>query len=254
MRLFIIRHGQSHNNLVDFESTSHEEYIRRRHADPDLTPLGWRQAEAVATHLATATTVDHLPGYDPYPAAGYCITRLFCSPMRRAMQTAQPIAREIGVAPEIHVDIYEFGGMYTGDYQKPETCVNYPGMTPSEIESEFPGYIIPDSITNNGWYSGSHELHETSLLRIKRAASFFHELAAESNRQHEKHEHVAIVVHADFSNFLLQELLGHSETKRLAYLFHNTSITMLEFVPSGSIRVGYVNRSQHLTADVYAEA
>lgn len=259
MRLYIIRHGQSHNNLVDYEAKSHEEYIRRRHADPDLTPLGWRQAEAVATHLSTATTAEYFASYNPFPKDGYGITRIFCSPMRRAMQTAQPIGREIGVAPEIHVDIHEYGGMFTGDHHHPETCVNHPGMTPSEIESEFPGYIIPGSITEKGWYSGTHENYKRFQERIKRAANFVRNLAAESNQRTQlsegnSHEHVAIVVHADFIDHLLKELLDHPEQPNFGYSFFNTSITMLEFTPSGRIRVGYVNRCEHLTASVFADA
>lgn len=253
MRLFIIRHGQSHNNLVDFNSTSHEEYIRDRVPDPDLTPLGWRQAEAVATHVATAITVDHVSGYGMFDGPGYGITRLYCSAMRRAMQTAQPIAKAIGVDPEVNVDIYEFGGMYSGDYLKPETVANHSGMTPSKIASEFPGYIIPDKITEEGWYTDGHESYDRFAARIKRVAKFLQEMAAESNSKHESHEHVAIVVHADFIDHLLKEMLGKSAQPNFVNLFHNTSITLLEFASTGRIRVGFVNRSEHLTAEVFAD-
>jgi len=173
--------------------------------------------------------------------------------MRRAMQTAQPIAKAIGVNPEINTIIYEFGGMYVGDHHKPEACINHSGMTPSQIEEEFAGYIVPDTITEDGWYSGGHEGYEKFLARIKRAAEFLHKLAAESNHQHESHEHVALVVHADFINHLLQELLGPTGQSDYGYLFHNTSITLLEFMLTGRIRVGYVNRAEHLTADVFTE-
>jgi len=254
MRLFIIRHGQSHNNLVDFNAVSHEEYVTSRLPDPDLTPLGWRQAEAVAQHVATAKTVDHAAGYGIFDRPGYGITRLYCSPMRRAMQTAQPIGKAIGVDPEINVDIYEFGGMYSGDHHEPEKCLNHPGMTSSEIEKEFPGYIIPATITEDGWYKEGHESYEYFTDRIKRAARFLQKMAAESNSTHQTHEHVALVVHADFIDHLLKALLEQPVQPNFSYLFHNTSITLLEFSSTGRIRVGFVNRSEHLTEDVFTES
>lgn len=59
-----------------------------RHGDPiydpdSLTPLGHRQAEAIGRRLAR-----------------YGVDRIFSSPMRRAIQTAQPTAELLGLAIE----------------------------------------------------------------------------------------------------------------------------------------------------------
>ena len=100
MELFLIRHGQSANNaLAD---------MTLRVEDPLLTPAGELQAERAAQHLAARR---HLHA-DARDAARPILDQLYCSPMLRAMQTARPIARALGVPYEVWVDIHEIGGIY----------------------------------------------------------------------------------------------------------------------------------------------
>ncbi|MCB0968380.1 MAG: histidine phosphatase family protein [Ilumatobacter sp.] len=60
-------------------------------ADPDLTEDGHRQAEHLAAYLAT----------EPIHA-------VYTSPMRRARQTAEPLARALGVEPVVVDGVAEF--------------------------------------------------------------------------------------------------------------------------------------------------
>lgn len=69
MRLILVRHGRP--NEVDPAVPG----------DPSLNPDGWRQARAVAQLLA-----------------GEGVTRIVASPMRRARETAQPLADRLGLA------------------------------------------------------------------------------------------------------------------------------------------------------------
>jgi len=73
--MILMRHGQSEFNL-HFSATKVDPGIE----DPRLTPLGQAQAEAAAQALA---------------AAG--IRRILASPYTRAMQTAAPLARTLGL-------------------------------------------------------------------------------------------------------------------------------------------------------------
>ena len=73
--MILIRHGQSEFNL-HFSATKVDPGI----PDPKLTPLGQAQAEAAAQSLADAG-----------------ITRIIASPYTRAMQTAAPFARRLGL-------------------------------------------------------------------------------------------------------------------------------------------------------------
>jgi broad specificity phosphatase PhoE len=73
--MILLRHGQSEFNL-HFTQTRRDPRIK----DPRLTPLGRRQAEAAAAALADER-----------------IGRIIASPYTRALETAAPIARALGV-------------------------------------------------------------------------------------------------------------------------------------------------------------
>ncbi len=73
--MILLRHGQSEFNL-HFTETRRDPGIR----DPALTPLGHQQAAAAAEALRSEG-----------------ITRILASPYTRALQTAEPIARALGV-------------------------------------------------------------------------------------------------------------------------------------------------------------
>jgi broad specificity phosphatase PhoE len=97
MELYMIHHGQSTNNALSDP--------RSRVCDPPLTELGRRQAEIVAQHLATGTRP--VPWEENFRNRSGCgITRLYCSPMWRALQTAQYIGQTLGLAPQVWIDIH----------------------------------------------------------------------------------------------------------------------------------------------------
>lgn len=73
--MILLRHGQSEFNLL-FTQTRKDPGI----ADPVLTPLGHEQATAAAVALASED-----------------IRRIVVSPYRRAIQTALPTARRLGL-------------------------------------------------------------------------------------------------------------------------------------------------------------
>ncbi len=73
--MILLRHGQSEFNL-HFSATRRDPGI----PDPKLTPLGLQQAEAAAEALA-----------------GEGLRRILVSPYTRALQTAAPIARRLGM-------------------------------------------------------------------------------------------------------------------------------------------------------------
>ena len=82
---------------------------------------------------------------------GYGIERLFCSAMHRSLQTAKPVSAALGLDPEVWVDIHESGGIFLNHYDE-RGIVGYPGMTREEIAEEFPNYLLPEEITDHGWW------------------------------------------------------------------------------------------------------
>ena len=73
--MILLRHGQSEFNLA-YTATKRDPGIH----DPRLTPAGHAQAEAASAALA-----------------GEGLRRIVCSPYTRALQTAAPIARALGL-------------------------------------------------------------------------------------------------------------------------------------------------------------
>jgi broad specificity phosphatase PhoE len=71
MTIYLARHGQDFDNLQG---------LLNGRRDRDLTPLGYGQAKQLAENLA-----------------GKGISRIFCSPLKRACQTAKTVADSLGI-------------------------------------------------------------------------------------------------------------------------------------------------------------
>ena len=238
MDLFIIRHGQSGNNALPD--------IRDREVDPPLTNLGERQAELLAEHLASGESHDLITadaGNTRYETRqGFGITSLFTSPMYRSLQTVQPISRSLGLEPKIWVDIHEEGGMYL-NHGGDEGRVGYPGRSRSEILSEFPNYHLPTSFNDAGWWNKDHEDPSSLLIRATKVAEQLHDIASNEDR-------VAIITHGGFMNALLKALFGQISQEQTYYRHHNTAISRISMDASEAAEVGYLNRIDHLSADL----
>jgi broad specificity phosphatase PhoE len=97
-RLLLLRHGQT-------EYSAQRRYSGR--ADPELTDLGLAQAAAVAAGIRA------MEGTDQVSAA-------LCSPLRRARQTAAPVAAALGASVTEHqglleTDFGEWDGLTFGE-------------------------------------------------------------------------------------------------------------------------------------------
>lgn len=235
MELYIIRHGQSTNNaLADRED---------RGCDPPLTNLGRHQAERLAHHLATEMQRVS-PRTRGYQERGYGITHLYCSPMWRALQTAQPVGKALGLAPEVWIDIHEWGGIYL-DHGEPEGIVGYPGRTRSEMLDEFPNYTLPDGITEAGWWRRDQEDRAQCTARAIKVADALRE-QSEAGAD----ERIAIVTHAGFSGLLVKALLNHLLGPDVWYHYYNTSISRVDLLSGEPLHVRYLNRADHLPPEM----
>ncbi len=223
MELFLIRHAQSTNNILDDE--------RLRTMDPLLTELGVQQAELLAEHLART-----LPLHDGRP------TRLYCSAMWRALHTASIIARATGLRPEVWVDIHEHGGIYM-DYGEDGGVVDYPGKTRSEILTAFPEVILPPEVTEEGWWHGGREELEACYMRAAR-------VAAALRARLPSEERILMISHGGFLNSLLKRLFEQEVEWPIFYHHANTAVTYLTFSAEGHLDVCYLNRVDHLLPEM----
>jgi broad specificity phosphatase PhoE len=227
MELFLIRHGQSTNNaLTDWT---------QRVEDPLLTTSGEQQAHHTALHVAAGLHL-HPTARD---AARPVLDQLYCSPMIRAMQTADAIARVVGLAPEVWLEIHEVGGIYLdhGDRK-----VGYPGRTRSELARRFPQCILTPELTERGWWNRDFEEAHVGHDRAANVARTLRERAATDAR-------VGLVSHGDFLNALLKALGGQPADAGIYYEHRNTGITCVDLSPQGG-RVRYLNRVDHLPEEL----
>ena len=233
MELYVIRHAQSTNNILTDS--------RDRVCDPPLTELGQRQAKIVAHHLANGLNPElsaWTPTGDNPTPYGYGITRLYCSPMWRALQTAQPIGQALGLAPEVWIDIHEQGGIFL-DHGEARGVVGYPGKTRQEILTDFPNYILPEGVTEQGWWKWGYEELGVCHGRAIKAAE-------ELGKRATSDERIAIVSHGGFIDALLKALFNQLPGYYLFYYHYNTAISRIDFYSDGRLDFRYLNRVAHL--------
>ncbi len=235
MRLYLIRHGQSENNLAEHTGDPRSE-------DPALTEVGHVQATRLADYMTSRC--DPYPVFDP-PNTSYDgtfgLTHLVVSPMRRALQTALPLADSGPYPTEVWDDTHEMGGIWLE--REPDVFVGLAGMTRAEMEQDFPGFTLPPRITATGWWNRERETRQEAYARGKTVAARLEELA----RQQE-HAVVALVAHQAFLAVLLQALLA-IELPNVWFQHYNTGVTRIDFVKPDVKLVRYVNRIDHLNAD-----
>jgi broad specificity phosphatase PhoE len=244
MRLLIIRHAESSNNslMVKLDNAL---YMQQRSADPTITPLGVRQSERLAAHLAGTP-----PANAPEAGKGsYGITHLYCSPMLRTLQTAKPVAAALALRPAIWNDIHEHGGMFTGNPHTGENFLAHTGLTRVDILRDYPDYELNDGIGEGGWWSSGYEDIAGCYARAIRVAR---ELRRRAHAELEggSQSVVAIVSHGTFIDSLLKALFGQIPQNHFFYTHNNTGITCIDFAQHDTLFLRYLNRTAHLPPEM----
>jgi len=233
MQLYIIRHGESANNALSAAEAAN------RVSDPPLTERGETQARKLADHLVLPAGPPPPSGasFDLQNRSGYRFTKLFCSPMIRALKTITPIAEVLGMSPEVWVDVHEQGGIYL------EGSPDLPGLKRNEMESRFPGFVLPEGLKETGWWNRPQE-SETEL--VARSARVAREL---EDRFASTEERIAIVTHGGFGNCLLHALVNSEPDPGTYFRHQNTAISRVDF-EEDRVNVCYLNRVDHLPTEL----
>ncbi len=201
--LFLIRHGQSAGNA---------EGRFGGHTATPLSPLGLRQAEITAQTLAKER-----------------ITTIYSSDLRRAVQTAEPLAKILGI--EIKK---------TQEFR--ERCVGVlEGLTFDEAEEEFPS-DYDALITRNL----DHSITDGESYRqlIERTSTKLHEIL-----HYHQGERIAVFAHTGTICFMTLYILGaiNPETNNTPWLVtSNCGINRFEFRGEKNVRVHFINDTRHL--------
>ncbi len=231
MQLYLIRHGESTNNRLATQRLAYEDYIAQRSADPDLTEIGYQQAQLMADHVANGGLPEH------------SIQRLYVSPMWRALLTAQPLAKALGIPAIVQADIFEHGGVFTGQPHGDDLSPA-PGMTRAEMAAGFPGYELADEITETGWYRGGWETMKECDVRARSVAERVTGWAEAADG-----DTVALVSHGTFIDRLLKALIDTPGNNAFYFYHYNTAYTRVNFLDDGRRTIHYTNQTPHLTVD-----
>jgi 2,3-bisphosphoglycerate-dependent phosphoglycerate mutase len=240
MELYIVRHGQSTNNVSMIYDA------KDREADPPLTELGVKQAAKVADYLSKGDNFDYWVDRKTEGREtmyGFGITHIYCSPMLRTLQTTLPISQALNLHPQVWPDLHEHGGLHL-DMGDERGIVGFPGLGRSAMLEQFPGYVLHDSITEAGWYDFSHGVEDIggAMARAIRVASV---LKAQANTQ----QRIAIVIHGTFADALIKALMNLLPSHDVYFLMYNTGITRIDFRTDGRTVPRYMNRVSHLLPD-----
>lgn len=244
MRLLLVRHGQSMNNLLA-ETLPYAEYINTRSHEPELTPAGEEQAQRLAHFFGDITPPDATDTARRSTISERPVTALYTSPMLRALRTAAPLATSLDLAPHVWPDIHEHGGLFTGDPHA-GTVVNYGGLTRQAMASDFPTYTLPPEISDAGWWWGGYEDMEQCTARARRVAQTLRQWA-----ETRADEVILLVTHGTFMDQLIKALLGAGEQPAFHFSHINTAISRLDFLTEGFVAVRYLNRAPHLPLSLY---
>jgi Phosphoglycerate mutase family. len=139
MELVLIRHGESLHNVRMSESF-----------DSELTEKGRVQARLTGRELA-----------------GEGIEEIWCSPMKRALETASLIAGQLKIPVKVMVELSEF-----------LLTLGEPGYSRSTILEKFPMVELPPEVDEEGWgrHRNSEQLDELRS-RMKVVADRIQKLA-----------------------------------------------------------------------------
>jgi broad specificity phosphatase PhoE len=202
MELLLLRHGRS---LADDEGK-----IEGGGYDAPLTETGWRQAELLSARLL---------------AEGYLCDRLLVSPLQRARQTAEVVAKALQVKP-----VY--------DKRLAELHLGVMSGRPIDSGVKMEAFHLAHRRFPEG---------ESHLEHIHRVNSFYMEL-----QERHSDQAVCIVAHGGTLGILIKLILGlpmnSPHWQREGYRFRMADTAMSRFTVKGfsNVEIHGINDAAHL--------
>ena len=245
MQLYLIRHAQSANNALYARTGS----FKGRNPDPPLSETGQAQARLLARFLKQGDPAARTDEHDAFNQRGFQITHIYCSLLRRSIETASAISSELGLQVVAHERLHEWGGVFEilGDDQPYE---GLPGPNRAFFEQHYPELQLPDSLGENGWWDRPHEQRQEAFSR---AQHYLEEILAQHD---ETEDNIALVTHAGFYHSLLAEITGiplEPDNQRwmtnVLFAMNNAAVSRISFLDRGIILV-YLNRVDFLPREL----
>lgn len=245
MELYFIRHGQSENN-ANLELDGAQDV-----PDPELTETGRAQAARLSRFLRDSQARRPDTQKNTQNQNGFGLTHIYTSLMVRAVNTAMPAAKALGLPLVAWPEIHETGGIFSredGDEMK-----GLPGKTRSYFQTHYPDLILPDWVDESGWWNRPFEASE---VRQQRAGRVWADLLDYHGDRPGRDEHrVALVSHGGFFMHLFTSALGIEMPTRQStwheywFLMNNCAISRLD-IKNGQVLISYVNRNDFMPGDL----
>ena len=240
MQLYFIRHGQSVNNA----GWGDPNYIES--PDPALTEIGIEQAQHLSGFLESKQEIIDPNHWNNQNQHGFGITHIYASLMERAVYTASFLSGRLKVPFEAW-DIHESGGIFGRDGDM--KLKGLPGKPRSFFETNFPGFKLPDSLDENGWWrERPFETEDECQTRAERIWADL--LTRHSDKRGKPEDRVALVSHGGFFMHLMCAILdlpwkNASNGLKSWFLLNNCSLSRID-VKDEHVTISYLNRTDHL--------
>lgn len=206
MQIYLVRHGQSQNNAGGASA----------HNVP-LTDLGHEQVRRAAEALADQEKFE----------------ALYCSPLKRALQSAATLHARLGLAPYAHPGFSETGFSW-GELD----------ATREELQADYPDFILDESITSSGWAPAAHETEDESYERAGELIRWL------STRHPEPDARILVVTHGRFGSILMGYMVGTRPCGYSRFSQHNAGISRLDIITNGESKLRFLNATTHLPAEM----
>jgi 2,3-bisphosphoglycerate-dependent phosphoglycerate mutase len=242
MELYFIRHAQSTNNALYAQGLS-----AGRASDPELTPLGERQAQLLADYVAEGAQPGPPNGRDPQNRWGFHFTHLYASLMVRSVHTGVVLASRLGLPLHAWVDWHEVGGIVLDAEEAGGGLVGQPGYNRAWFAQRYPALVLPDSLGEAGWWDSQPLEPEQS--RTERARRVLADLL---ERHGDTDHRVAVISHGGFYNHFVAAFYGLEGRLPTWHLMNNTGISRFGFGQRENY-VLYQNRLEHLPAELVTD-
>jgi broad specificity phosphatase PhoE len=241
MQLYFIRHGQSANNAISGKNDLPES------SDPELTEVGRRQAVLLAEYIQRADQANSGDTWNSQNRSGFRLTRLYTSPMLRAVETAASLAAVLKTPWYAWPELHEAGGIYSREKDRLRTGL--PGAPRSFFEQNHPDLVLPDWIDEQGWWQ-SRDFEPQDQVPPRAGAVLAELLARHGDRAGQPEQRIAFVSHGDFFVHLICILLDlpwrHAFAGRQAwFLMNNTGVTRIDIFKDEFVLL-YMNQTSHL--------
>ena len=206
MQIYLVRHGQSQNNAGGASA----------HNVP-LTDLGHEQVRRAAETLADQEKFE----------------ALYCSPLKRALQSAATLHARLGLAPYVHPAFSETGFSW-----------GEPDATRAELQADYLDFILDESITSSGWAPAAHETEDESYERAGELIRWL------STRHPEPDARILVVTHGRFGSILMGYVVETRPCGYSRFSQHNCAISRLDIVANGESKLRFLNLTTHLPAEM----